>query len=178
MPSPIRNAADAFDLSDQTARFAEVLYMVTQDYGFSEKVEDELLQYAVLYLAAQEHGYDLSLTNYSYDLKNNATELIVTIRLVKNELGLEIGHRTPQAWVDLLLTQLNEKYNANIKEKARHEAIRRLDTADTTHTPVAEAAGAVYLAVEDRRRVTQDQIADIAGIDQKTVSVTANALRR
>lgn len=106
--------------------------------------------------------------------KTNSKRLKQVLRLLQQSLGYEPSVNDPREYVPFLCYELD--LSTTIETETR-QLLEKLDNSfrQNGKNPVGIAAAALYITANEK--VTQRQIADIAGITQETIRVRLHEIR-
>jgi transcription initiation factor TFIIIB Brf1 subunit/transcription initiation factor TFIIB len=160
----MRNVADALDLSGRTVRLAQTFYETT------ESGDPDQRALASLYLATQEHSYGIGLMEFADVASYPTGEISAVVRELRGELYSRLERRPPGIFVDVFIEKLNQDFGADLGHEVTKTAFQVTYNDSGDLSTIAVAAGAIYIAAHrEEKQITQQQIAEVAEINQKTI---------
>ncbi|MCQ4333236.1 transcription initiation factor IIB [Natronomonas sp. F2-12] len=165
----IERMASALGLPENVRETASVIYRRALDENLLPGRSIEGVATAALYAAARQAGVPRSLDEVERVSRVDKMELTRTYRYIIRELNLEVKPADPESYVprfisDLDLTDEVERRARDLIEAAREAGVL------SGKSPVGLAAAAVYAAaLLCNRKVTQNEVSEVADISEVTI---------
>jgi transcription initiation factor TFIIB len=165
----IDRMASALGLPEDIRETASVVYRRALDENLLPGRSIEGVATASLYAAARRAGTPRSIDELEQVSRVDRRELTRTYRYVTRELGLEIEPADPEQYLprftsELGLTEDVQRRARLLLESAREEGLH------SGRSPVGLAAAGVYAAsLLTNRKVTQEEVGEVASISEVTI---------
>jgi transcription initiation factor TFIIIB Brf1 subunit/transcription initiation factor TFIIB len=172
----MENVADVLKLSGRTVRLAQTFYEISKETHTHDPDQRAL---ACLYLAAKEHSYNIGLMEFADAASYPTGELSAAVRAIREDLFSMLERRPPGTFVDEFIAKLNTEFGTNLGHDVNKAALHIIYNDSGEQSAIAVAAGAIYIAAQrEGKRLSHQDIADVAEIDEKAVRHAINDLAK
>lgn len=179
----IHRIGDSLDLDSSIRQFAWLMSLTCDvaDVGRGRSA-DEMVG-GCLFLAVRELQVPIQVSEIGELSQARTKDILRTYMDIMDGLNIHLQPSQPKKFVAKYVFELNEKYESRLPDGTVDLAKEIIEFSDAQgmesgSTPMGVAAGAVYVATEIKnRRVSQQEVADVAGVTPETVRENARAHR-
>ena len=173
----VRSLCTACELSDATVNRAAYLYRKAATAKLPQGRSRDSIAAACVFIAARHYRQPITLDDLAAVSSQSKQRISNDYRTVMQEFELGVQPANPRDFVPKVATAVNVSFA--IQRRAR-ELLEELiaDNAHVGQSPTGLAAAAVYVAaLSGNRAVTQNGVADAAGVGTVTISRQAETIR-
>lgn len=165
----------ALDLDPETRILAEVLVNTCNHVDACKGRSADEVVAGCTYIAIRETREPVSLRDLGDIVAIRMKEVCRAYQDIVEELDVRLEPESPTKYVDEFVSRLNEQFNSQLGEEVETTARELLHASwgegfSSGSSPIGLAAGAVYLAADiEKKRVTQQEVAEVANVTPGTV---------
>jgi transcription initiation factor TFIIB len=166
----IRALTTALELTDSTRDEAAVLFRKAAEKGLLQGRSVEAVAAASVYIAARRNKEPLTFTWIAEVSPVEKSKITSSYRKLLSTFGMEMRVPVPVEFVDWIGSEV--ELSLSIRNRAR-EMLDAVNDANehVGQSPPGVAAAALYgAATEARKEITQEEVADAAGVSVVTLS--------
>ena len=165
----IERMASALGVPEDVRETASVIYRraLSEDMLPGRSIEG--VATAALYAGIRQMGLPRSVEEVAAVSRVDEMEFKRAYRYINQELGLEVGPPNPQQYVSRFASDLGV---SDETERRARDLLRTAEkqAAHSGKSPVGLAAAALYAAgILTNRRLTQDEVSEVAGVSTVTI---------
>jgi len=179
----IERMGNALDLTEITKELTDILLQTSDLMDLGNGRSTEAMVSGCMFVAVRELQEPVSLAEISEVTSIHTREIFAAYMDVVTGLNIELQPSQPKKYVPEYVNRLNEEFDSKLHDDVIEVAKEVIDLShgsgmSSGSSPMGIAAGAVYVAADlENKKVTQAEVAEVAGVTPGTVRTNAQTHR-